>query len=368
MSLPAVDDADVLAVVEVLRSGRLALGPAAVSFERDMAERIGVRNAIAVSSGTAALHLIVRGLGLGPGDEVLVPSFTFAASVNALLYEGVRPVFVDVEPDTFNLSVADCARRVTDRTRAVMVVDVFGHPAEWDEIEAFAHDHDVVVIDDACEALGSSYRGRPAGSFGRASALAFYPNKQITTGEGGMILTDDDGLAALATSLRNQGRGEMGAWLEHERLGFNYRMDEMSAALGRSQLRRLDALVEGRTRVAAQYGRRLADLPWLRTPVVRPHVQSSWFVYVVLLDRGVDRQHVVRELESCGVPARGYFPPMHLQPYVRRQFAVREGALPVTEDIAARTLALPFHANLSTGEIDRVVDALAASVGSVAHR
>jgi perosamine synthetase len=279
----------------------------------------------------------------------------------------VRPVFVDIEGDTFNLSVEDCRSKLTDRTRAIMVVDVFGHPAEWDAVAELAHEHDLVVIDDACEALGSSYRGRPAGSFGRAAAFAFYPNKQITTGEGGMVVTDDDRLASLARSLRNQGRGEMGAWLEHERLGFNFRMDEMSAALGRSQLRRLGSLVDRRARVAEGYSRRLAELSWLRVPIVRPHVEASWFVYVVLLDRGVDRHDVVRELAARGVPARGYFPPVHLQSYVRRQFGVREGSLPVTEDVSQRTLALPFHANLSTGEIERVVDALAASVGSVAH-
>ena len=355
MSSADLEDADLEAVLAVLRSGRLALGPQAVEFERLLAEYVGVRHAVAVNSGTSALHLIVRALGIGPGDEVLVPSFTFAASVNAILYEGGTPVFVDIEPDTYNLSVADLRRKVTPRTKAIMAVDVFGHPAEWDDLTDFARAHGLKVIDDSCEALGAEYRGRKVGGFGDAAAFAFYPNKQITTGEGGMVVTDSDEVAALCRSMRNQGRGEMGSWLEHDRLGYNYRLDEMSAALGCSQLRRIEALLARREAVARDYTGRLADCRWLRPQVVRPHVRMSWFVYVVTLAEGVARDPLIRELEAAGVPARAYFSPVHMQKYVsERPDTVAEG-LAVTESVAARTIALPFHNRLTAAEIEYVV-------------
>jgi perosamine synthetase len=358
MSAPDLDDTDVQAVVEVLRSGRLALGPRAVDFERAVADWCGVEHAVAVSSGTAALHLIVRGLGIGPGDEVLVPSFTFAASVNAILFEGATPVFVDCEADTFNLDPVDAESRITPRTKAIMVVDVFGHPADWDGIERLAERHGLGVIDDCCEALGAEHRGRRLGSLGNAGAFAFYANKQITTGEGGMIVTGDGRLAEMARSLRNQGRGSMGAWLHHERLGYNYRMSELSAALGVTQMARLEAFLERRAAVAAMYDRRLGEFPWLRTPVVRPEVRMSWFVYVVTLAEGLDRDSFMQAIERRGVPVRAYFEPVHLQPYTRPEHRPEPGSLPVTESSALRTLALPFHNRLTEHEVDAVVDAL----------
>jgi perosamine synthetase len=362
MSSPDIDEADVAAVAEIVRSGRLALGPQTERLEAGIAAYVGTRHAVAVSSGTAALHLAVRGLGLGQGDEVLVPSFTFAASVNVLLYERVRPVFVDVEPDTYNLDPADVERRISPRTRAIMAVDVFGHPAEWDALTDLAARHHLHLIDDSCEALGASYRGKRLGSFGDVAGFAFYPNKQMTTGEGGVLATDDQDLARLARSLRNQGRGEMGAWLEHERLGFNYRLDEMSAALGVSQLARLDAFLERRDRVAAAYGERLARIERVRAPSARPHVRMSWFVYVVTLEEGLDRDPVMRAIEERGIPVRGYFPPVHLQSYIRELLDTGPGLLPVTEAIARRTIALPFHNRLPEESIDRVVEALAGAL------
>lgn len=355
MSSADLDEADYEAVLGVLRSGRLALGPRAEEFERLMASYVGVRHAVAVNSGTSALHLIVRALGLGPGDEVLVPSFTFAASVNAILYEGATPVFVDIEPDTYNLSVADLERKLTPRTRAVMAVDVFGHPADWDGLTRFARAHGLKVIDDSCEALGAEYRGRKVGRFGDAAAFAFYPNKQITTGEGGIIVTDSDEVAALCRSMRNQGRGEMGSWLEHDRLGYNYRLDEMSAALGCSQLGKVEELLGRREAVARAYTERLGDCPWLRTQVVMPHVRMSWFVYVVTLAEGVARDRLIGELEAAGVPARAYFSPVHMQKYIRERPGLAAEGLAVTESVAARTVALPFHNRLTTAQIDYVV-------------
>ena len=248
MSSAEINEADIQAVVDVMRSGRLALGPQTREFERLVAEYVGVEHAVAVNSGTSALHLLVRALGLGPGDEVLVPSFTFAASVNAMLFERATPVFVDVEPGTYNLDPVDVARKITPATKAVMAVDIFGHPVAWDALLEIAAEHDLQVIDDSCEALGADYKGRKVGQFGDTAAFAFYPNKQMTVGEGGIIVTDDDEIAYLARSMRNQGRGEMGAWLEHERLGYNYRLDEISAALGVSQFKRLETFLEKRAR------------------------------------------------------------------------------------------------------------------------
>jgi len=362
MSAPDIDERDVDAVAEVLRSGRIALGPKAIDFERAVAEWCGVPHAVAVSSGTAALHLIVRGLGLGPGDEVLVPSFTFAASVNAILYEGATPVFVDCEPDTFNLDPRDAERRVTPRTRAILVVDVFGHPADWDAIEAVARRHGLRMIDDCCEALGADYRGRRIGSLGDAGAFAFYANKQITTGEGGMIVTRDEALAHLARSLRNQGRDAMGAWLEHRRLGFNYRMSELAAALGVSQMARLPEFLERRGEVARMYTERLRELRWVRPPVVRPDVRMSWFVYVVTLGEGIDRAPVMAAMEARGIPVRAYFEPVHRQPYIRPEHRPEPGTLPVTDGVARRTVALPFHNRLSASDVDQVVAALREAV------
>jgi perosamine synthetase len=358
MSAAELDDNDIQAVLGVLRSGRLALGPKTGAFERSLAAYAGVKHAVAVDSGTAALHLIVKALGIGPGDQVLVPSFTFAASVNAFLYEGATPVFVEVEPDTYNLDVRDLEHRITGRTKAIMAVDVFGHPADWDGLERVAAHTGLAVIDDCCEAIGAVYKGRRLGSFGAAGAFAFYPNKQMTTGEGGMVVTDDDRLAELCRSYANQGRAAMGAWLQHDRLGHNYRMDEMSAALGLSQLARLERFIAKRERVARQYGERLALLDGVRPPTVRPEVRMSWFVYVVTLDEGCDRDRTIAGMEREGVPCRGYFAPVHTQPYIRDRFGDLRGTLPRTEAIGRRTLALPFHNNLEEPEIERILAVL----------
>lgn len=364
MSAPDVSEEDADLVASVVRSGVLALGPYADELEARCAQVAGVRHAVAVSSGTAALHLIVRSLGLGPGDEVLVPSFTFAASANAILFEGARPVFVDIESDTYNLDPEDADRRVGPRTKAIMAVDVFGHPAEWDALDELATRHGLRLIDDSCEAIGARYRDRSIGSFGDAAAFAFYPNKQMTTGEGGVIVTDDDETARLSRSLRNQGRGEMGMWLEHERLGFNYRLDEMSAALGVSQIARLETFLGKRERVAALYKERLAGFDQVRPPVVRPHVRMSWFVYVITLAGGIERDVVMSKMEAEGVPTRAYFSPLHRQPYIRERFEVPDEDLPVTASICDRTIALPFHNDLPVEHVERVVDALSRAVAS----
>ena len=362
MSAPDIDDLDIEAVVEVLRSGRLSLGPNIEAFEDAISQYIGVRHAVAVSSGTAALHLIVKALGLGPGDEILVPSFTFAASVNAILYEGATPVFVDIEDETFNLDLPDLRRKITPHTKAIMAVDVFGHPVEWDAIEELADQYQLRVIDDSCEAFGAEYKGRKVGQFGDASAFAFYPNKQMTTGEGGIVATNNSEIARLSRSLANQGRSEMGTWLEHERLGYNYRLDEMSAALGLSQLGRVETFLAKRERVAEMYAECLKGSEAVQIPRSKPHVRRSWFVYVVTLREDIERDTVARTMEQSGIPVRCYFSPIHLQPYIRERFGFKGGELPTTESIAQRTLALPFHNNLTEKQVDRVVESLLGAV------
>jgi perosamine synthetase len=364
MSAPDINEDDVQAVAAVVRSGRLALGPKCVEFEQAVAHYVGVRHAVAVSSGTAALHLLVRILGIGQGDEVLVPSFTFAASVNAILYEGATPVFVDIEPETYNLDPADLEYRITSRTKAIMAVDVFGHPAPWDEIEDIAERRGLLLIDDCCEALGAEYKGRRLGQFGAAGAFAFYPNKQITTGEGGVIVTNDERIARMATSLRNQGR-DGGTWLSHARLGFNYRLDDMSAAIGCTQMARIEAFLAKRAAVAELYTKRLAPVAGVRTPIVRPSVRMSWFVYVVTLAPGTDGAAVIQAMEKRGVPARAYFDPIHTQRYMEGVVDTPRGDLPVTEAVAGRTIALPFHNNLSAREVDLVGEVLEESLAEV---
>ncbi len=362
MSLPDINEEDVSSVGEVVRSGRLALGPKNEEFEAAIAGFVGVKHAVTVSSGTAALHLIVRSLDLKTNDEILVPSFTFAASVNSFLYEGARPVFIDIEDETYTIDHSGLERNINNKTKAIMVVDVFGHPAEWDEIKRIAEKYELKVIDDSCEAIGAEYKDRKLGQFGDAAAFAFYPNKQMTTGEGGVIVTDDDSIADMCRSMRNQGRGEMNSWLIHDYLGYNYRLDEMSAALGVSQLKRLDDLLKKREAVAKLYTQKLTEFDWVRPPVVKPYVHMSWFVYVVTLAEGLNRDEIIREMEKEGIPARGYFSPIHTQKYIRKLFGNLEGTLPVTESVAKRTLALPFHNNIRNEDVDIVVDALKHAV------
>lgn len=364
MSLPDVDDADIAAVVEVLRSGQLALGPCTRTFEQAVADYVGTPHAVALSSGTAALHLALETLGIGAGDEVLVPSFTFSASVSVIFQAGATPTFVDILPDVYTLDPEDLRRKLNHRSRAIMAVDVFGHPVEWEEILRIAEAANLRLVDDSCEAIGAEYRGRKVGTFGDVAAFAFYPNKQMTTGEGGVLVTHRAELADRVRSLRNQGRESMGAWLEHPHLGYNYRLDEMSAALGVSQMRRLETFLDRRQKVAEMYTQRLAEIPGIEPPRARPGVRVSWFVYVVRLPQGLDRETVMMSMQERGVPTRAYFSPIHLQPYVRDRLGDLSGALPVTEALARRTLALPFHNRLTEREIERVVETLRISVAA----
>ena len=366
LSRPDVSEADIQAVVDVLRTPHLSLGPAVGAFERAVAGYAGARQAVAVSSGTAGLHCLVRAMGIGPGDEVITSPFSFIASANAVLFEGARPVFVDINPHTWDLDPEAVEGAITPATRAILPVHVFGRPCRIPEIRDVARRHRLTLIEDACEAIGATSGGRHAGTFGDGGVYAFYPNKQMTTGEGGMIVTDDDGLAGLCRSLRNQGRSPEGGWLDHQRLGYNYRLPDILCALGTSQLSRIEQFIAARARVVDCYADRLRGIPGLIPPApLRPGERASWFVYVVRLEdrfTRAARDGVVGRLREAGIECRNYFVPIHLQPFYSDRFGFREGSFPVTEAVAARTIALPFYSRLTPEEVDYVGGSLEAAL------
>ncbi len=366
LSQPDITEADIALVVETLRSGRLSIGPMVERFERMVARRAGCQHAVAVNSGTSGLHAVLLAMGIGPGDEVITTPFSFIASANCILMAGARPVFVDIEPQSLNMDPKLVEAAVTPRTRAILAVETFGSPAHMSTYAEIAAKHQIPMIEDCCEALGTTERGKPCGSFGTAGVFGFYPNKQITTGEGGMIVTDDERLAQLCRSLRNQGRGEamradQGTWLRHERLGYNYRLDELSAALGVGQMQRLDSIIERRQAVASAYIDRLLGLDQLTLPTIEPETNPSWFVFVIRLVNGWTREErdtIVQQLRDHDVGAADYFPCIHLQPHYRTAFGHAEGDFPVAESVSERTLALPFSTNLSERDIDVVTQTL----------
>jgi perosamine synthetase len=363
LSSQDITEAEINAVVAVLRSDRLSLGPRIPEFEAEFTRRLGAKHAIACSSGTAGLHMCWKALGIGRGDEVVTTPFSFIASSNSILFEGARPVFVDIDPQTWQIDPAAAAAAVTPRTKALLPVDVFGALPDMDAIWALARRHNLRVLEDSCEALGASYKGRPAGLIGEAGVYGFYPNKQMTTGEGGMIVTNDDRLAFLARSYRNQGRDPEGGWLAHPRLGYNYRMNDMQAALGTVQMRRLDEILAKRARVAGLYRERLRDEPRLSLQRIAADVQISWFVFVVRLNDDYQQAHrdaLLEQLRSRGIGCNVYFPPIHLQPFYQQELGYKAGQFPITEALSARTIALPFHNHLTEADVDTVVQTLKA--------
>jgi perosamine synthetase len=363
LSAPWIDERDEELVLEVLRSGWLSLGPTGPRFEAMLADAVGAQHCAAVSSGTAGLHLCMRLVGVGPGDEVITSPYSFVASANCAIYEGATPVFADIDPRTYNLDPAAVEAAITPRTKAIVAVDIFGYPAEYDELLALCERRGIALVEDACEALGASYKGRLLGSHGHPATWAFYPNKQMTTGEGGAVTTGSAEQHELLVSLRNQGRLETSSWLQHGRLGYNYRLDDISAALGIGQLEKLDRILEARRGVAAVYGELLADVD-VETPLPddADHVRS-WFVYVVKLPAGVDRDAVMARLDREGIATAPYLPSIHLQSYMRERYGFGEGMLPVSEDCSARTMALPFHARLERADQERVAEALRSAIG-----
>lgn len=380
MSSPDLTDLEREAVLAVLHTPHLSMGERIREFEEAIRRFTGARFAIGVNSGTAGLHLCIRAAGVQPGDLVLTTPFSFVASTNVILYENAIPVFVDVDPQTGNMDVEQTAQALRDlseggkatqrwlprhlpvspqRLKAILAVDVFGQPADMDELRHLADQYDLHLIEDACEALGAEYKGRKAGMLGDCGVFAFYPNKQITTGEGGMIVTDDEDAAMLMMALRNQGRAPGDTWLQHTYLGYNYRLDEMSAALGTAQMNRIETLLNKREQVARWYMERLAEIPAVEVPYIAPQTtRSSWFVFVIRLARGINREEVAQRLEEKGIPVRPYFLPIHLQPYLVERFGYQPGDYPVTEDLGARGLALPFSSVMTEEQVETVCRAL----------
>ena len=352
-------------MLEVLRSGRLSLGPWIERFEEEVARRVGAPYAAAVSSGTAGLHLLCKIAELGAGDEVITSPLSFVSSANCFLLEGATPVFADVDPGTLNLDPSAVEAAVTERTRAIVAVDMFGYPCELDAIRAIAERHGLALIEDSCESLGAEYRGRPLGAHGPSAVFAFYPNKQMTTGEGGVVTTHSEEEWKQLCSLRNQGRSYDGdgGWFHHVRLGLNYRWTDLQAAIGLAQLEKLDRILELRAAAAARYKELLASVDGVE-PLAADDAdhRRSWFVYVVRLDPGLDRSAVMDTLRRDGIGTAEYVPCIHLQPYMREQFGFAEGLCPVAEETASRTLALPFFTQIDPDDQERVVEVLRAAV------
>ncbi len=365
LARPEIGAREEALALEVLRSGRLSLGPMGERFERELARWLGVEDAVAVSSGTAALHLGVRALGWGPGDEVLTSPFSFVASANCLLYEGARPVFCDIDPVTLNLDPAAAAAATGERTRGILPVHIFGYPAAMPELEALAAKHGLGILEDACEALGAvDSEGRAVGARGNLATFAFYANKQMTTGEGGMVIPRDPEEAGRLRSERNQGRAVDMGWLDHDRLGFNYRLSDLAAALGVAQVEKLDSLLGRRAAVASLYEERLAALEGVEAPIAgRGAERRSWFVYPVRLADGVDRDATIAGLAACGIASKAYLPCIHLFGHLR-ELGYREGQFPVAEAASAHSLALPFFPAMSEGDVDRVCRELATAIRS----
>jgi len=363
LARPLLDEREEELVVEVLRSGRLSLGPTIDRFEELIAERVGAPFAAAVSSGTAGLHMLACSAGLGPGDEAITSPVSFASSANCFIFEGATPVFADVDPRTLNLDPAALEAAITERTKAVVTVDMFGYPCELDEIRAICERHGLALIQDSAEALGAEYKGRPIGSHGTAGVFGFYPNKQLSTGEGGVVYTHSEEEWQLVRSLRNQGRDYRGgAWFHHVRLGFNYRWTDVQAAIGIGQLEKLDRHLAMRAEVAERYTRLLEGVEVETLCADDADHVRSWFVYVVALPRGADRARVMSELRAEGIGTAEYVPCVHLQPYMRETYGFSEGVCPVAEDVAGRTLALPFYPHLDPADQERVVDVLRAAL------
>jgi perosamine synthetase len=361
---PVIGEREEELVLEVMRSGQLSLGPRLKQFEDAFAGWLGAEHASAVSSGTAGLHLATRAAGIEAGDEVITTPFSFVASANSVVYEGARPVFCDIDPRTLNIDPAAAAAALTDRTSGLLPVHIFGYPADMPALEKLAGDRGLWIVEDACEALGARHAdGRAVGTRGHSAVFAFYPNKQMTTGEGGVVISPSQPLKEQVDSERNQGRAPDMGWLDHDRLGFNYRLSDMACALGIAQLERLDDMLAGRARVAARYNEALAGIEGLTLPCPDSGGDTrSWFVYVVQLPPDKDRDATIKALRERGIDSKPYLPAIHLMSYYRETFGHREGEFPVCEDISARSIALPFFPAMTEGQVERVASELGAIV------
>jgi len=361
LSRPDISAEDIRQVVNVLKTGNLSLGPKVLEFEAAFSGYIGAKHAIAVSSGTSGLHLCIKALNIGKGDEVITTPFSFIASTNCILYEGGIPVFVDIDSRTYNLDPRKIKNKITKKTKAILLAHVFGQPCEMKEILSIAAKFGLAVIEDACEAIGATYHGRKVGTFGDCAVFGFYPNKQMTTGEGGMILTNRADIARMCRSLRNQGKKEGGVRNGYERLGYNYRLTDMQCALGISQISRIDSLLRERAKAAELYNHFLMGIPEIQIPYIDKHVCLSWFVYVVTLKNEAikgTKDWIIKALRRNGVDSNDYFPPIHLAPHIKRIFDFKRGDFPIAESISSRTVALPFFTNLKKTDIQYVTEVL----------
>ena len=380
LSSPDITQREIDEVVGVLKTRYLSLGPKQIEFEKEFSSYIGTGFASAVSSGTAGLHLSIKALDIGENDAVITTPFSFISSSNVILFERATPVFVDIEANTLNLDPAkvqqyidqNCNfdgnnlihKKTKKKIKALLVVHIFGHPADMDKFAKIASTYNLKIIEDACEAIGAEYKGRKVGKFGEFAVFAFYPNKQMTTGEGGMVVTNDPEKDALIKSLRNQGRGEAGLWLEHVRLGFNYRMDELSAALGLVQIRRINEILKKREKVAEIYNDLLKDVEEVQLPYIAPYAKLSWWVYIIQVNENI-RDRLLEFLHENGIGVRPYFPPIHLQKFYKELFGYKGGEYPITEEVSKRTISIPFFNNLSEQQIEYVVSKIKEGLAKI---
>jgi len=360
LSKPDITEKEKKAVLAVLDTDRLSLGPRLDEFERKIADYVGVKYAVAVNSGTSALHLIVKALGIKERDEVITTPFSFISSSNCILYERAKPVFVDIDPETYNIDVSKIESKITAKTKAILAVDIFGRPAEWDALQAISKKHHLMLIEDSAEALGSEYHNKKCGGFGDAGVFAFYPNKQITTGEGGMIVTNNESIYKLCKSMRNQGR-DNSEWLQHDRIGYNYRLSEINCALGLAQMDRIKDILAKRDRVVEIYNEHLKDILDMTIPKSEENKKISLFAYVVKLSNKFSKENrdkIIGEMMKKGIECSNYLPPIHLQPIYLDMFGYKKGDFPVCEELSERTIALPFYNNLTEEEIGRITKIL----------
>lgn len=358
LAKPLITSAEIKSVVKVLKSGILSLGPKTVEFEEKFAKKIGTKYACAVSSGTSGLHLAMIAAGIGAGDEVITTPFSFIASANAILYVGATPVFVDIDPVTYNMDPTKIEAQITSKTKALLVVHIFGQASDMDPIMKLAKKHRLKIIEDACESIGAKYRGKNVGTFGESAVFAFYPNKQMTTGEGGMIVTNNKKVYDLCKSLENQGRSNNMKWLDHQYLGYNYRMDEMSAALGVEQLKKIDVMIAQRRQIAnwyAKYLRPYADT--IEIPQIGSDRTHTWFVYVVRVNAKI-RDSVMKKLAADGISTKIYLPSIHRFGFYEKLLHLPKGVLPISETASARTIALPFYIGLTENDVKYIAQKL----------
>ncbi len=364
LSRPDITEREIKAVTGVLNSGILSIGPYVEEFEKKVASFVGIKHAVAVNSGTGGLHLIVRALGIGEGDEVITTPFSFIASTNCILYERAVPVFADIDYETLEMDISSIEAKITKRTKAILAVDVFGHPCDMGGLKALAEKYNLKIIEDSCESLGSEYMGRKTGALADGAVFAFYPNKQITTSEGGIIATNDDAAADMCRSLRNQGRAPTGLWLRHDYLGYSYRMNELNAALGSVQMDRINDIIRRRAKVAKMYNERLKGVEGIILPYVSKNTSlMSWFVYVIRLEEHICRDEVMEYLIGRGISCKPYFTPIHTQPYMVKMFGYEEEDFPNTAKAGRSCLALPFYNSLGEDEIDYIAKTLKEKMG-----